>query len=1286
MTSKYVAKYAFNGNPAQNQLSFPVNAQIIARDGQDGKPWYWGNYLGKDGWFPPTYVAKMANAPVAVAPVARPMTTAGGGSMQDKMAGANFASSIGTTGHPRQRAAQQQSQQQGNPLLSMNTGTNFGMSGRNGMNQGAAGNRTTQGGMNVNNASQSGWGVAPASGGFQSGQVDPFAGLESTAPTLTPTNANVNPSMNANPSLTNMNQTNNNMASTAMNSGFSATSPTSNANSAGQRLTMNSIQPIVTGAPSNTTQHQSTPKNSIQSSGPSLNAAKSSSKPSGQGVNPFRSGGGMTLTMSSTPQSPAIRATSSMSTSVSQQPTGITDTISSAFANVSIETPTKTKNESGFEATITTTSKEDSSMAAMGLQQDVSQKKLVEEAMAKKAVEEEARTKQEEDRVKKMKEDEWERQVQVERTRRLQQAKATSARGTQNMGAGPLPSPRVDGIGASGSSFSNLPAPSMSTTGVPILHPRSGKSFFDPFAFISDSKGEPIRKFNPVYRVQPFWALLNIESYVRRLPQAPENQSVAAKFDQLAKAMSFMCHIVQENEKTSCVKNGMDAPLSFLKANQLAMEACIKMISSLPHSAGASGKQLDQLFLNFINAFVSLITHVQPHQQLVLPGGWQQPEGKAHLCLYIVRNCGDDKFSFTVCNTGDGLEYHPSSFDQSSGLQLKQIALTIWEIPSVRLLDSSFWVLLFRMQVYPDKKHTASLLYEKLLPALNSRPLKSNLDLGPAEFLEVPDAISCANYHFLAKLALTTIPAPGALPSKYNSLLVMNAAVDLAYRNIENAPPGSMDPEDTRILKLTGRNLASYASTLTSDQVVDEILGPTLSSTWDLLDRVLKKIQYSSSKPMDQHSHGMSTAALTDNFSKGIVSTMKVDPGATCFPFFGRFRRDNYENVVKELVGEQRPDPILIPAVLTDEKMPPVATDFQSATSSLQRICHACSLLLHQVELVKNAPAFVASAAQHALTVTLPMPNLDPKHCFWRKNPMRRETQINLLFLIRRMCRIYSTATTCVQQSRGLVAIRTTAFACAACIADAISRITAVDDPSPFALHFSGACEGPTAPFSVEAGSFETLAANMPIFDAHFTSLRCLCLDYLRGNSSKMDGTKRPTIFNFDKSLIPTKGDLILIDQLSIQLALPRPYPRTEKSLTSNASSLISGKNGILLEVLPEMEYFRDIIFHFKHSVSGKAAAPTDVGKNFTWLPHHATLKWTTRPLSSEDNTPMYSITAFRNTSQEFVQVDENPTSKSAFSSFMRFFGKGKEEQRKLSAADPTNIVNSCGEKFLKSK
>jgi hypothetical protein len=77
------------------------------------------------------------------------------------------------------------------------------------------------------------------------------------------------------------------------------------------------------------------------------------------------------------------------------------------------------------------------------------------------------------------------------------------------------------------------------------------------------------------------------------------------------------------------------SPLAFLRLNHYACEACIKLIALLPHSAGASGQVLDGLFLNFLNVFLELVTKLQPNQQLVLPGGWQQPE-YTYVCLYII--------------------------------------------------------------------------------------------------------------------------------------------------------------------------------------------------------------------------------------------------------------------------------------------------------------------------------------------------------------------------------------------------------------------------------------------------------------------------------------------------------------------------------------------------------------------------------------------------------------------------------------------------------------------------
>jgi hypothetical protein len=848
-----------------------------------------------------------------------------------------------------------------------------------------------------------------------------------------------------------------------------------------------------------------------------------------------------------------------------------------------------------------------------------------------------------------------------------------------------------------------------STSGVSeVSGSQTGDPLFNPYNFLAGHEGGfPNRKFSPIYRVPPFWTLMRLDTYVRSLPLPKDRtKDTAGMYEQLAKALSFICHVVVETD--SACRSGRGrfglkrstttqvSPLAFLRQNHLGCEACIKLISILPHSAGTSGKTLDGLFLNFINVFLSLMENLQPNQQLVLPGGWQQPD-YTHVCLYIVRNCGNNRFSFSVCNTGkDGLEYHPSSFDPETGRKLKQMAMTIWDIPASRLTDSTFWTVLFRMQVYPSKKNCAEFLYTKLLPSLNARPLLSNLDLGPSDFLEPPDEIAEASYHPLAALALTTTPSAGARPSKYASLLVMNAAVDLAYAEIENAPPSSMDPEDTRILKLSGRNLANFSSTIDPNTVGDRSLGPSLSNTWDLLDKLLKKLNLASSKPMDQHSHGLTASALNDEFSKGIIPTPRTDAGSAAYPLFGRLRTDNYENTVKELMGNPRPDPILIPAVLTDETLPPVATTYDNAASSLQRIADACSLLMQQRKLIKNAAAFAASASQYALTTVLPMPHLDPRYCFWRKAHMRRETQLNLLFLIRRMCRIYSAATACVQQSRGLVAIRSTALASAACVADAICRVKAVDDPSTFALHYSGLCEGPTRPFGIQAGAFDTLASNLPIYDPNICSLRFQCLDYLRGRCVKADGSHHNTIFNFDISMSPMEGDVELIEQLSIQLALPRPYPASDEAKMNHTASLISGKIGSIMEVLPEFEYYRDIIFHFKHSVSGKSAFPEGTSDKQTWLPSDATLHWNMARVKEKEERNgetekiiiyEYRVTAFGNHPQEYVdRVAAEQKSTTSFQGFLSLFGKSTTERARLSSADPTNVVNSCGEKFQNSR
>lgn len=399
--------------------------------------------------------------------------------------------------------------------------------------------------------------------------------------------------------------------------------------------------------------------------------------------------------------------------------------------------------------------------------------------------------------------------------------------------------------------------------------------------------------------------------------------TAAPLYEQLSKALSFQCHLVQESERImySTPNNQKSHPLTYLRSNQIALEACIKLIQMLPHSAGASGKQLDALFLNYINTFVNLVGNLQDGQQLVMPGGWQTLK-KAHVCLYILRrNANGKSYSFSVVNTGSaGLEYHPSNFDNTTGRETKQLCMTIWDIPQDRLTDSTFWVLLFRMQVYPSKRNNAEFLYTKLLTSLNSWPLLSNKDAGPGiEYYYPPATSTGANsYHQLALLALTSIPEWNSPSAKYSQLLVRNAAVEIAFRGIQDALPSSMDPEDSRILHLTARNLANYASTLDPKELRNSTstvsadkggdatgmnMGGALSYTWELLDKLLGKLSVASSKPLDQHSEAQMIGSSNDgSFGNGHLKNLKAGEGSCGHPFFGRLRRDNYEEVVKALM------------------------------------------------------------------------------------------------------------------------------------------------------------------------------------------------------------------------------------------------------------------------------------------------------------------------------------------------------------------------------------------------
>lgn len=78
----------------------------------------------------------------------------------------------------------------------------------------------------------------------------------------------------------------------------------------------------------------------------------------------------------------------------------------------------------------------------------------------------------------------------------------------------------------------------------------------------------------------------------------------------------------------------------------------------------------------------------------------------------------------TVCNTGDGLEYHAKSVDPDTSHDTKGMMMVIDDIPDHKLSDSAFWFFTSRMLCYMHPKNKSKTFYQKLLPFLNDKPLK----------------------------------------------------------------------------------------------------------------------------------------------------------------------------------------------------------------------------------------------------------------------------------------------------------------------------------------------------------------------------------------------------------------------------------------------------------------------------------------------------------------------------------------------------------------------------------
>jgi hypothetical protein len=313
---------------------------------------------------------------------------------------------------------------------------------------------------------------------------------------------------------------------------------------------------------------------------------------------------------------------------------------------------------------------------------------------------------------------------------------------------------------------------------------------------------------------------------------------------------------------------------------------------------------------------------------------------------------------------------------------------------------------------------------------------------------------------------------------------------------------------------------------------------------------------------------------------------------------------------VEDLAGDASPPKILRPVELS--LVPDRVSDFASLAAAMHHTLNACLLLANQSDSIRNSYTLRMCLIEHLFVrvIPLPLPLNHPKRnsrCFWHAQPIRYETQMNILRLLNLICRHFATASLSLQVTASTDAIRILVFACMAAVCDAGVRKVATDTPSQSSLHYSGKAPGPVTPFGFYMGIFAEESDYLQLLTPEATAVRTQVLDYFY-NMKKVIKEDH-LLFNFEKSRAFGTGDSEFIDQLCIQMG----FDRTE------ALQYMTGENSELLDHYPELGFFRDLIFMFKLVTDPSATALPD---QLLWDVKDSALRW-----SSSNNS--YKIYGF---------------------------------------------------------
>ena len=685
------------------------------------------------------------------------------------------------------------------------------------------------------------------------------------------------------------------------------------------------------------------------------------------------------------------------------------------------------------------------------------------------------------------------------------------------------------------------------------------------------------------------------------------------------------------------------------------------------------GSRNDQTLFDMLKELHQRVAMLSYGGMILVPAGWVNDKGLGHNVMFAIHR-GQVSFCLAIINTSadvnDGLRYHPMNPLASPDIQYKQ-TLIFDDIPIPKLMDSSWWLMILRMQVYPSAENTPELLYETFLPYLNGKPLTAtiadNVDEKRPEGAmawSIPAKSGDASlFHNCMESAQFLLRRKNFSPNKVGLLavLIQWQMVRMMYDDMGQLT--HLTSNDSRLFTLACQHLARSASIQAQKPGGGGFTADLLRQVQAFIESVHTKIATMTKQSiMFQGQVELKDPKDKDKQERSGAS----DDGLLCkwqaLPLFDRFVR---AEGVEALAGPAEIVPMFRPIQFTH--VPEVCESVDDVMIALRHCDHLCTLLSYQTETIKNTYMLRVAMIQHVFTQVIPIPmpinHPDRAHLDLWAQPMKYETQVELMRVIRLISRHYAACAMSLKITRSFDAARILVNACMAAMVDTLVRVRAVDVPSMLSLHMQG--QAPLTPrfffqpFGVDMGPFAKQSEYMKFTTPELVACRTCVLDYFHAQQALIKDDHM--IFKFDRTMEP--GNIMrLLEQLAWEIGFP----------VSNMPAYLSGEKREVLLNYPELVYYRDVVFMFKFLMTPTNSALPEIR---TWIQTDADLQWKYNQEKNE-----YEVRAFDQILSCAPPVDPEEEAKKRETESKGFFSRiwglfSKDSRAGPSGADPSALA-----------